>query len=130
MKITMNINIPKELEKDFSDDRFKEFFERVCADMSGNGCCGRYERETAEMLKDAFQEAEISSEDAAQEKDKTNVIVCRAYIKCAKDPVIPEDSRCANCCIYCDEADCVYRCKEADELGIEESIEENCRYAY
>ena len=139
MKIVMDV--PKEFEKDFSADRFKEFFERVCADMTGNGCCGRYERETAEMLKNAFQKAEVSSEETAwvlasdpqQEKvsygDGT-IDDPPFNIQCSKDLVIPEDSRCTNCCIYCDEADCAYRCKEVSKWKNEVDIFKNCTCAY
>lgn len=55
------INIPKEFETDFNKDKFKEFFERVMADM--NCVCGNYERETAEMFITAFQNAEMRQED-------------------------------------------------------------------
>ena len=53
MKI--EIEIPKEFEKDYQDNKFKEFFMRVIADVDGNGLCGLYEEETAYMLWDAFQ---------------------------------------------------------------------------
>lgn len=128
MKIT--VNIPKELEKDFSTDRFKEFFERVCADMTGNGCCGRYERETAEMLKDAFQEAEVSSEEAVQDEDRTVGTNCNLTIKCTKDLTASEDSKCANCCIYCDETEtCDYRCMDAGRWKTKAAILKKCTYA-
>jgi len=55
MKI--EIEIPTAFEQDFAVDRFAEFFDRVLADM---GCvCGRYEEETAEMFKKAFQKAKL-----------------------------------------------------------------------
>lgn len=49
------IDIPKEFVCDYSTDRFKEFFQRVLADMCT--CCGNYEWETAEMLEKAFAES-------------------------------------------------------------------------
>ena len=49
------INIPEEFEIDYRTDRFKDFFERVTADM--DVMCGKYERETAEMLSKAFQQS-------------------------------------------------------------------------
>lgn len=45
----------KEFEKDYQDNKFKEFFMRVIADVDGNGLCGLYEEETVYMLWDAFQ---------------------------------------------------------------------------
>ena len=51
MKIT--IEIPEEFEIDYKTDKFKDFFQRVLADM--DSICGNYERETAEMLIKAFE---------------------------------------------------------------------------
>lgn len=49
------IDIPKEFERDFTKDKFKDFFERVIADLNhGSILCGRYEKETLEMLEKAF----------------------------------------------------------------------------
>nr|DAE43923.1 MAG TPA: hypothetical protein [Caudoviricetes sp.] len=53
MKI--EIEIPKEFEEDYQDNKFKEFFMRVIADVDGNGLCGLYEVETAYMFWEAFQ---------------------------------------------------------------------------
>lgn len=58
MKLT--IEIPKEFIQDFQKDKFAEFFGRVKADIDYEGLCGLYEKETAEMLKEAFQHAECS----------------------------------------------------------------------
>ena len=49
------IDIPEEFELDYRTDRFRDFFERVTADM--DVMCGRYERETAEVLSKAFQQS-------------------------------------------------------------------------
>ena len=49
------IDIPEEFEIDYRTDRFGDFFKRAKADMSA--ICGRYERETAEVLSKAFQES-------------------------------------------------------------------------
>ena len=57
MKLT--IDIPEEFNGDFQKDRFKEFFDRVIADIDMEGLCGNYEAETAEMLKKSFQNANI-----------------------------------------------------------------------
>lgn len=58
MKI--EIEIPKEFEKDYQDNKFKEFFMRVSHDIETNKyfnryLCGNYEKETAEMFVKAFQ---------------------------------------------------------------------------
>lgn len=53
MKIV--IDIPKEFEKDYTRDSFKEFFGRVMADM--NCLCGNYEKEIAEMFIRTFAES-------------------------------------------------------------------------
>ena len=55
MKIT--IDIPREYERDFSDDKFKDFFSRVIADINCDGMCGFYEKEVAEMFLEAFYKA-------------------------------------------------------------------------
>ena len=57
----IEIEIPKEFEKHFNDDKFKDSFERIMADIKHslqNGdclCAGRYEHETMEMLENAFE---------------------------------------------------------------------------
>lgn len=55
MKVT--IDIPKSCEQDFVDDKFKDFFSRVIADMDYSGLCGNYEKEIAEMFLEAFDKA-------------------------------------------------------------------------
>ena len=55
MKLT--IDIPREYERDFSADKFKDFFSRVIADINCDGLCGFYEKETAEMFLEAFDKA-------------------------------------------------------------------------
>lgn len=47
------IDIPEEFEDDYQTDRFKDFFDRAIADM--DVMCGKYERETAEMLSRIFR---------------------------------------------------------------------------
>lgn len=54
MKIT--IDIPEEYERDFITDKFKDFFSRVIADISCDGLCGNYEKETTEMFLEAFNQ--------------------------------------------------------------------------
>ena len=55
MKIT--IDIPREYERDFIGDKFKDFFSRVIADINCDGMCGFYEKEIAEMFLEAFDNA-------------------------------------------------------------------------
>lgn len=55
MKI--EIEIPKEFEKDYTGNKFKEFFSRVLCDIDRKGACGLYEEETAEMFIKAFDES-------------------------------------------------------------------------
>lgn len=55
MKLT--IDIPREYERDFIRDKFKDFFSRVIADIDYNGLCGNYEKEIAEIFIKAFDEA-------------------------------------------------------------------------
>lgn len=57
MKIT--IDIPREYERDFIADKFKDFFSRVITDIDCSGLCGNYEKEIAEMFIKAFDEAII-----------------------------------------------------------------------
>lgn len=55
MKIT--IDIPREYERDFIADKFKDFFSRVIADINCDGMCGFYEKEIAEMFLEVFDKA-------------------------------------------------------------------------
>lgn len=53
------IDIPKEFVRDYSADKFKDFFSRVAADIDCNGICGRYELEIAEMFLKAFDDSYV-----------------------------------------------------------------------
>ena len=61
MKI--EIEIPKEFEEQFKQDKFKDSLERIMADIwhsleIGNClCAGNYEYETIEMLEKAFEDS-------------------------------------------------------------------------
>lgn len=55
MKIT--IDIPREYERDFIADKFKDFFSRVIAGINCDGMCGFYEKEIAEMFLEVFDKA-------------------------------------------------------------------------
>ena len=64
MKI--EIEIPKEFEEHFKQDKFKDSFERIMADIwhsleIGNClCAGRYEYETIEMLEKALEDSKTT----------------------------------------------------------------------
>lgn len=55
--VKLTIDIPREYERDFIDDKFKDFFSRVIADIDCSGLCGNYEKEIAEMFIKVFDEA-------------------------------------------------------------------------
>lgn len=55
--VKLTIDIPKGYEKDFTADKFKDFFSRVIADINYDGMCGNYEKEIAEMFLEAFDKA-------------------------------------------------------------------------
>lgn len=66
--MVLKIKVPKEFEKHFNMDRFKESLERISTDIhfelenKSNPrimLSGRYEMELAEMLKDLMSKAEI-----------------------------------------------------------------------
>lgn len=56
-RVKLTIDIPREYERDFSVDKFKDFFSRVIADINCDGLCGNYEKEIAEMFLEAFDKA-------------------------------------------------------------------------
>lgn len=51
----IQLEIPKEFENDYQNDRFDDFFRRVFADIDGRGMCGNYEAETAQMMEHMFK---------------------------------------------------------------------------
>ena len=66
-RMRIEIEIPKEFEKHFNQDKFKDSLERIMADIEHsleNGdclCAGRYEYETIEMLEKAFENSKMLS---------------------------------------------------------------------
>lgn len=56
-RVKLTIDIPREYERDFIADKFKDFFSRVIADINHDGMCGNYEKEIAEMFLEAFEKA-------------------------------------------------------------------------
>lgn len=55
----IEIEIPEEFENDYTIDKFAEFLGRVKADIDYNGMCGNYERETADVLAEAFKNSRV-----------------------------------------------------------------------
>ena len=51
----LQLEIPKDFECDYENDRFDDFFRRVFADIDFTGMCGNYEAETAQLMHDAFK---------------------------------------------------------------------------
>lgn len=56
------IEIPKEFEEHFNNDRFKDSLKRIRTDIQyhGNPLSGLYERELIEMLRNAMTKAEVT----------------------------------------------------------------------
>ena len=58
----IEIEIPKEFEEHFKQDKFKDSLERIMADIkysleNGDYLCCKYEYETIEMLEKAFEDS-------------------------------------------------------------------------
>ncbi len=60
--MTISIEIPKEFEEHFNNDRFNDSLKRIRTDIQyrGNPLSGLYERELIEMLRDAMTKAEVT----------------------------------------------------------------------
>lgn len=57
----IEIEIPKEYEDDYNADRFSDFFSRAMIDIETmQGMCGRYEVESALMLRTAFHTSKVA----------------------------------------------------------------------
>ena len=65
------IDIPKNFERDYTADKFKDFFLRIIATINYKGVCGRYEKESAEMFLKAFGDS----------KERNNKPCCRCDSK-------------------------------------------------
>ena len=82
----IEIDIPKEFEEHFKQDKFKDSLERIIADIKNsleNGdclCAGRYEYETIEMLEKAFENS----------KSAYNVDKVVEELKIAKEDALAE----------------------------------------
>ncbi len=51
----IQLEIPKEFENDYQNDRFDDFFRRVFVTINRAEMCGNYECETAMMMANAFK---------------------------------------------------------------------------
>lgn len=48
-------------------------------------------------------------------------------LRCLMDMSVPEYSKCAKCCLHCDEKEtCEHRCQGIDKWKTEENIAKNC----
>ena len=56
------IEIPKEFEEHFNNDRFNDSIKRIRTDIqyNGNPLSGLYERELIEMLRNAMTKAKVT----------------------------------------------------------------------
>ena len=56
------IEIPKDFEEHFNNDRFNDSLKRIRTDIQyhGNPLSGLYERELIEMLRNAMTKAEVT----------------------------------------------------------------------
>lgn len=55
----LQIEIPKEFEKDFEDDKFTDYFQRVYCAIPHCAMTGTYEEETTNMFLNSFKKAEV-----------------------------------------------------------------------
>lgn len=77
------IDIPKDFERDYISDKFKDFFSRVITDIDCKGMCGRYKKEIAEMFLKAFDDSEekISCNCKHNNNSRDNEPCCRCDSK-------------------------------------------------
>ena len=83
----IEIDIPKEFEEHFKQDKFKDSLERIMADIwhsLENGdclCAGRYEYETIEMLEKALENSKsaYSVDKVVKELNKLDVKAIKRY---------------------------------------------------
>lgn len=99
MKIT--IDIPKEFEKHFDNDRFKDSLERVMTDVNCQikkelSISGNYEIETLEMLINAFKTAE-PVKCGRWERRMSNIYACS---ECTNE-VTAQQRKNYSLCPYC-----------------------------
>lgn len=123
------IDIPKDFERDYIADKFKDFFSRVIADIDCKGMCGRYEKEIAEMFLKAFDDSEekISCNCKHNNNSRDNEPCCRCdskhtnadRIRNMSDEELAElitGSLNFDCADYCDSftQGCAFNCNKKD----------------
>ena len=94
------IDIPEEFATDYTADKFKEFFGRVIADMYT--LCGTYEKETADMFIEAFENSKPYNQDKVVEQLEKSIQISES----AKAEAIAE--MCGASANYYGGAECAY----------------------
>ena len=83
----IEIDIPKEFEEHFNQDKFKDSLERIMADIKHSLenvdclCAGRYEYETIEMLEKALENSKTAYDvdKVIKELNKLDVKAIKRY---------------------------------------------------
>ena len=82
----IEIDIPKEFEEHFKQDKFKDSLERIMADIkysleNGDYLCCKYEYETIEMLEKAFEDSRqaYDVDKVVEELNKLDVKAIKRY---------------------------------------------------
>lgn len=110
----IEIEIPKEFESDFKQDKFKDSFERIMADIGRsleieiNVCAGRYEYETIEMLKKAFEDSKsaYSVDKVVEALESSKGLAC--------------EGRCCSECVY---SSICMEGEQSERVAIDKAIE-------
>ena len=110
----IEIEIPKEFEEHFKQDKFKDSFERIMADIKHsleNGdclCSGRYEYETVEMLGKAFEDSKsaYSVDKVVEELESSKGLAC--------------EGRCCSECVY---SSICMEGEQSERVAIDKAIE-------
>ena len=110
----IEIDIPKEFEEHFKQDKFKDSLERIMVDIwhsleIGNClCAGNYEYETIEMLEKAFEDSK-----SAYDVDKVvNELESSKGLAC--------EGRCCSECVY---SSICMEGEQSERVAIDKAIE-------
>lgn len=90
----IEIEIPKEFECDYDADRFSDFFSRAIIDIETmQGMCGRYEVETALMLRTAFHTSKVAYDVEAKvaELEKEYDLADKEKARCMEENIFQYD---------------------------------------
>ena len=106
MKI--EIEIPNEFEEHFKQDKFKDSFEKIMADLKNSLCAGRYEYETIEMLKKAFEDSKsaYSVDKVVEALESSKGLAC--------------EGRCCSECVY---SSICMEGEQSERVAIDKAIE-------